>query len=82
MKAISCRSLMTIPALMFLLSLGVPTMATASGDDGDWIQNTGDILQIALPVLGGGATLFTNPDPDKTWDKEGTWMFAKSYGLA
>ena len=82
MKAMSFPALMTIPALVLLVFLGIPATATASDDDGDWIQKTGDILQIALPVLGGGATFFTNPDPDKKWDKEGTWMFAKAYGLA
>lgn len=82
MKALAFRSLMIIPSLMLLVSFVIPGTAAGGGDDGDWIQNTGDILQIALPVLGGGATFFTNPDSTKMWDKEGTWMFAKSFGLA
>jgi len=73
-------------AIVLVLSLVVlvPPGAMAAGDDGDddWIRTSGDILQIALPVLGGGATFFTNPDPDKKWDREGTKQFAKAYGLA
>ena len=76
-----CLGTMVLTALLAGL---VPAAAPAAGDDGesDWIRTSGDILQIALPVLGGGATFFTNPDPDKMWDKEGTWMFAKAYGTA
>lgn len=72
------------PLLIILVSMVLPTTALASGSDGedDWIRDTGDILQIALPVLAGGATFFTNPDSTTMWDKDGTWMFAKTFGLA
>ena len=76
-----CLGTMVLTALLAGL---VPAAAPAAGDDGenDWIRTSGDILQIALPVLGGGATFFTNPDPDRLWDKEGTKQFARAYGLA
>ena len=80
------RTGLCLPVALTLLALtlGVWPWPAAAGGDGedDWIRTTGDILQIALPVLGGGATFFTNPDPDRTWDREGTVMFAKAYGLA
>ncbi len=48
----------------------------------DWIRDSGDILQIVLPVLGGGATFFTSPDSGRTWDREGTRQFVQAYGTA
>ena len=70
--------------MALLLTLSIPISALASGDDGDsdWIRDTGDILQIALPILGGGATFFTNPDSNKTWDREGTKQFVRAFGTA
>ena len=57
-------------------------LASGGGDEDDWVQTSGDILQIALPVLGGAATFFTNPDSNQTWDREGTKQFVQSYSLA
>lgn len=65
-----------------VLTMAFNSSCPAVAEEEDWIETTGDILQIALPVLGGGATLFTNPDPDKTWDKEGTKQFAYAFGSA
>jgi hypothetical protein len=80
----SSRNLKRATALVLALVFVLPYEALASGDDGesDWIRTSGDILQIALPVLGGGATFFTNPEPGKLWDKEGTKQFARAYGTA
>jgi hypothetical protein len=80
----SGKKFLSAIVLALILVTLVPPRAAAAGDDGedDWIRTSGDILQIALPVIGGGATFFTNPDPDKKWDKEGTKQFAKAYGLA
>jgi PAP2 superfamily len=69
----------------FLMTVSLPSAVLASGGEGgedDWIRDSGDILQIALPVLGGAATFFTNPEDGKTWDKEGTKQFVTAYGLA
>ena len=67
-------------AVVLLSTQASPVLA--SGDDGDWVQTTGDILQIALPAGAGLMTLFTNPDPDARWDREGTLQFAKTFGTA
>ncbi len=64
-----------------LVVLGA-TVAPDAHAETEWVTEAGDILQIALPVIGGVSTFFTNPDPDKTWDKEGTKQFALSYGSA
>jgi membrane-associated phospholipid phosphatase len=45
-----------------------------AGDD-DWIEQTGDVLQIALPVGAGATTLILQ-------DWEGTWQFAKAFGAS
>jgi len=59
-----------------------PGQAGGGGDDDDWVRTTGDILQIALPVLGGGSTFFTNPESGKRWDRDGTKQFAWAYGAS
>ena len=69
--------LLTITAVL----AATPAAAGGGGDD-DWIRTTGDILQIALPVIGGTSTFFTNPEPGKRWDKDGTKQFAWAYGSA
>lgn len=38
------------------------------------IQDTGDIIQLGLPIIAGFATLFED-------DRQGTWQFAKSFGF-
>jgi len=80
----SARSFLPVIGLAALLAAGSVQPTFSAGDDGegDWIRTTGDILQIALPILGGGATFFTNPEAGKTWDKEGTKQFAYAYGTA
>jgi len=67
---------------LLLAAWSSPSVASGGGDDDDWVRTTGDILQIALPAGAGLMTLFTNPDPDATWDREGTLQFAKSFGTA
>ncbi len=68
--------------LTVLVMAGCLTAVPSAASGDEWIENTGDILQIALPIIGGGSTFFTNPDPDKMWDKEGTKQFAYSFGSA
>jgi hypothetical protein len=55
--------------LLTVLLAGSLTATPSTAADDEWIQDAGDILQIALPIIGGGSTFFTNPDPDKMWDK-------------
>ena len=69
-------AVITFAALIALLP------ASDARAETEWVTETGDILQIALPVLAGASTFFTNPDPDKKWDREGTKQFALSYGSA
>ena len=58
-----------------------PVLAAGDSDSGsEDLRTFGDIMQIALPVIGGGATFFTNPEEGKMWDREGTKQFAWSYG--
>ncbi len=66
---------------LFVMAGSLRAVPSVAGGD-EWIRDTGDILQIALPIIGGGATFFTNPDPDKMWDKEGTKQFAYAFGSA
>ena len=54
---------LVLMAVMGMAGFLTTTPSAASGDE--WIRDVGDILQIALPVIGGGSTFFTNPDPDK-----------------
>ena len=50
---------------LFLLTIAALAPGTARAET-EWVTETGDILQIALPVIGGFSTFFTNPDPDKS----------------
>ncbi len=75
----SLRTGATAVLLVLALTLVLPADSTA---DEEWIRTTGDILQIALPVIGGGSTFFTNPEPGKSWDKEGTRQAVYAYGSA
>lgn len=38
------------------------------------VQDAGDVIQIGLPIIAGFATLLED-------DRQGTWQFAKSFGL-
>jgi len=60
--------------IIFLLScLLIPFDSFASDDE--WIEKTGDVLQIALPVAAGATTLILQ-------DWEGTTQFAKTFGAS
>jgi len=73
----------TVITLIAVLCSGILVGAPAeSRADDEWIREAGDILQIALPVIGGGSTFFTNPEPDQMWDKQGTKQFVYAYGTA
>ena len=73
----NCYRNVLLPLLLLTTAALAPGTARA---ETEWVTHTGDILQIALPVFGGISTFFTNPDPDKSWDREGTRQFALSYG--
>lgn len=71
-----------LTALLFVLSVAASGGVSVVSAQGNWIETSGDILQLAMPALSGGATFFANPDPDQSWDQEGTRQFFKSYGTA
>jgi hypothetical protein len=73
-------STIRIIATGLVLVLAVTTSMPAAADDA--LREIGDVLQIALPVIGGGATFFTNPDSGATWDRQGTRQFVRAYGSA
>jgi membrane-associated phospholipid phosphatase len=77
--SIRLARLFGVVSILLVASLLVPVDARA---ETEWVTHTGDVMQIALPVIGGLSTLFTNPDPDARWDREGTKQFALSYGSA
>jgi hypothetical protein len=76
------RNGLVLVLLTVLVLAGSLVVGPTSAADDEWIRDAGDIIQIALPVIGGGSTFFTNPDPDKMWDKVGTKQFDYSFGSA
>lgn len=76
------RSFLIVVLLAAFVGASAPPAGASGGEDDDWVRTTGEILQIALPAGAGLMTLFTNPDPDATWDREGTLQFAKTFGAA
>jgi membrane-associated phospholipid phosphatase len=59
--------------IILLSCLIIPLESFASDDE--WIEKTGDVLQIALPVAAGATTLVLQ-------DWEGTAQFAKTFGAS
>jgi membrane-associated phospholipid phosphatase len=77
-----CRFLPRRLALVLLATAMVLGSLAAPARADETLRTIGDILQIALPVAGGGSTFFSNPDPSQKWDREGTRQFAWAYGSA
>ena len=59
------NSCSTVLLILPLLTTAVLAPGTVRAET-EWVTEAGDILQIALPVIGGFSTFFTNPDPDKS----------------
>lgn len=65
-------------SLVSLLGNGMFPAAAMAGTDA--LQQTGDVLQIALPLTALGTTFFAgNPDGDR-WDRQGTKQMLFSWG--
>jgi membrane-associated phospholipid phosphatase len=62
-----------IAIIILLSSLIIPLESFASDDE--WIEKTGDVLQIALPVAAGATTIALQ-------DWEGSLMFAKTFAAS